>query len=295
MLRSVLVAVDLARGSGHVVERAVLLPLAAQASLTLLHVVPRLRPEAMAWRVEGDARKALAGLIRRIPRALRRRIRIRSVVATGSAADEIARHARASKPDLIVLGRAGGRPLRDLFIGSTAERVLRRGQHPILVVRRPARGPYRRPLLALALDAAAEAALAFVVRVVPPPRPPMSVVHVYDAPLEGFAYPSVSGGMTEHRRHFRELARRRIEQLLARPRLRTEGDRVRWAVQLRHGSPRVVLPEVAAKRAADLLVLGTHGRSGLAQAFLGSVAGDVLRQVRCDVLVVPPRRSAGAD
>jgi hypothetical protein len=41
---------------------------------------------------------------------------------------------------------------------------------------------------------------------------------------------------------------------------------------------------------ADLLLLGTHGRAGLAHALLGTVAGDVLRDVQCDVLVVPPRR-----
>jgi len=40
----------------------------------------------------------------------------------------------------------------------------------------------------------------------------------------------------------------------------------------------------------DLLLLGTHGYSGIARAFLGTTAGDILRDVRCDVLVVPPRR-----
>jgi nucleotide-binding universal stress UspA family protein len=46
--------------------------------------------------------------------------------------------------------------------------------------------------------------------------------------------------------------------------------------------------ERAVKKAdSDLLVLGTHGYSGVAHAFLGTVAGDVLRAVACDVLVVP--------
>ena len=38
----------------------------------------------------------------------------------------------------------------------------------------------------------------------------------------------------------------------------------------------------------DLLMLGSRGYSGVAYAFLGSVAGDLLRKAKCDVVVVPP-------
>ena len=51
----------------------------------------------------------------------------------------------------------------------------------------------------------------------------------------------------------------------------------------------VQLEKAVEKRDVDLLVLGTHGYAGLAHAFIGTVAGDVLRAVTCDVLVVPPR------
>jgi nucleotide-binding universal stress UspA family protein len=50
-----------------------------------------------------------------------------------------------------------------------------------------------------------------------------------------------------------------------------------------------VISKAVKKADTDLLVLGTHGYSGVAHMFLGSVAGDVLRDVTCDVLVVPPR------
>ena len=44
--------------------------------------------------------------------------------------------------------------------------------------------------------------------------------------------------------------------------------------------------EVAAKVAADLIVMGTHGRTGLAHVFLGSVAERMLRRAPCPVLTV---------
>lgn len=46
--------------------------------------------------------------------------------------------------------------------------------------------------------------------------------------------------------------------------------------------------EAAAREAADLVVIGSHGRSGFKRAVLGSVAEEVMRQCRCPVFVVPP-------
>ena len=51
-----------------------------------------------------------------------------------------------------------------------------------------------------------------------------------------------------------------------------------------------ILGSVAATR-ADLLVLGTHGRSGFQRLFLGSVTEKVIRKATCPTLVVPPRAS----
>ncbi len=53
-----------------------------------------------------------------------------------------------------------------------------------------------------------------------------------------------------------------------------------------HPSPGRALCELAEDEGADLLILGSHGRSGLSRAFLGSVAERVVRHAPCPVLVV---------
>jgi nucleotide-binding universal stress UspA family protein len=53
----------------------------------------------------------------------------------------------------------------------------------------------------------------------------------------------------------------------------------------RPGSPGEVIAEVSKERGADLIVIGTHGHTGLQRFLLGSVAASVLRHAPCDVLV----------
>jgi len=55
---------------------------------------------------------------------------------------------------------------------------------------------------------------------------------------------------------------------------------------IRSGSPAVEIIEVAKSLPADLIVISTHGRSGLKHVFLGSIAGQVVRLAPCPVLVV---------
>lgn len=53
---------------------------------------------------------------------------------------------------------------------------------------------------------------------------------------------------------------------------------------LKEGAPRVVILDVAKDEDADLIVMGTHGRTGLSHAFFGSVAEHVVRHSRIPVL-----------
>jgi nucleotide-binding universal stress UspA family protein len=55
---------------------------------------------------------------------------------------------------------------------------------------------------------------------------------------------------------------------------------------LAEGEPATMILQVAAKRECDLIVLGTHGRTGLGRVLLGSVAEAVLRRAACPVVTV---------
>jgi nucleotide-binding universal stress UspA family protein len=297
LLHSLLVPIDLSPLSNRIVRRAVSLPIAAGGKIALLHVVPRRLPIRARRQAENDARKALASEASRASKALRSAISIEHDVSVGAPAAEVAERAARLKTDLVVMGRGAGRPLRDSFLGSTAERVIRQARMPVLVVRSPVRAPYRRPMLGLDLDAAAEPVLTMLLRVIPPPRPRVTIVHAHDAPYLGLAYAGLSDDEIEKEdEQYRDRVVPQIAHIVARAVHATKGaphDVPDFRTYVRYGDPRIVIKAAVRKLDTDLLVLGTHGYTGVAHAFLGTVAGDVLRDVRCDVLLIPPRRRIG--
>ena len=83
----------------------------------------------------------------------------------------------------------------------------------------------------------------------------------------------------------RAEARKQIRALVAKA--RRAG--VRATALILIGSPYEVIVRAARSKRADVLVLGTHGRTGLPRFFLGSVAARVLATARCPVLTVRAR------
>jgi nucleotide-binding universal stress UspA family protein len=71
-------------------------------------------------------------------------------------------------------------------------------------------------------------------------------------------------------------------------------DSIRWTTHLRHSEPAHALAQLAADIEADLILVGTHSRRGLARFLLGSVAESVVRLAPCPVLVVRPRGAQSA-
>lgn len=61
---------------------------------------------------------------------------------------------------------------------------------------------------------------------------------------------------------------------------------LRWEILDEMGQPAEVITEVAAKLPADLIVMVTHGRRGLARLIEGSIADKVLRHAPCPVLAL---------
>ncbi len=95
-------------------------------------------------------------------------------------------------------------------------------------------------------------------------------------------------------RVFDELDRYALEQLDKRlAELEAAGVSARQVHE--NGRPDEVIVSLARREHADLIVIGTHGRSGLSHVLLGSVAERVLRQAPCPVMTVPPAEKVSGE
>jgi len=283
---SIVVATDFSLGAVAALQRAAQLPLAPRARVSLLYVRA---PEPPRRSGGVFARNRLESAVQRFASAAHApghaEIRVTGWIATGRPYVEIIRHARRRNADLIVLGRHGQRSFRDLLIGSTAQRVVRKSEIPVLVVNRDPTGPYRRPLLAVDLEPASQRVAELAARVIGRASGTMLVVHAYEVPFEGW--------IAMHDRHrradYRQARAKEASQALARfvALLRQGGLPCRPRV--RYGDPRFVVLREAERQRSDLLILGTHGRAGAARALLGTVAETVAAGATCDVLIARPR------
>lgn len=142
-----LAATDFSSRSQRALRRAGRLARELGSELTLVHVVDDDRPARLVELERREAERYLAELIDAL--AELRGLDCRLAVVTGDAFDGILRAAESSAADLIVMGVHRKQLLRDIFIGTTIERVIRAGRCPVLMVNNEAERPYRRVLAAV--------------------------------------------------------------------------------------------------------------------------------------------------
>jgi nucleotide-binding universal stress UspA family protein len=287
----VLVATDFSQSADRAVDRAGRLPLGGQGRYSIVHVLPDGIPEALLGDAESYARlrleQARSKLVDHLEDAGREPVDVSTGLCRGVGYVEINRYAKAVGADLIVLGRHGNRPVKDLLIGSTADRVIRLAELPVLVVNKPPRQPYRRPLLGIALAGSDRDFVKAVCRVLSPESSAASMVHAYHVPFEGLLMLGVSTvPMRQVRAEYRQLAAAGLARLQA-----SVADLgIRWKTILVRGDARNAIIAEAIRRGSDLIAVGTHVLPRLERALVGSVAEAVIRSAVCDVLVA---RTAG--
>lgn len=180
---------------------------------------------------------------------------------------EIVRLADDLRADVIVMGRRGRRGLARMMVGESTRNAIGYADCNVLVVPKAADVWTKRVLLAT--DGSRHSDMAAVVagELARKCELPVSVVSVLRPQFD------------EARRAEGRAAVERVKAALER-----EGARVDAAVL--EGDPADQVTEYAMAQGADLIVLGSHGRTGLGRLLLGSVSEKVIGRATCPVMVV---------
>lgn len=310
-LRRILVPLDFSGLSRQALWFAVPLARKHHAKISLVHVV---QAPVVLTSFPGDGsfipvgssiedlkRPARAHLNKLADRLLPAGLRDRTIVREGNAAFEVVSAARALKADLIVLSTNGRSGLPRVMLGSTAERIVRHAHCPVLTVRRqtgattermllqekpvyPERLPWKRILVPLDFSLTSLRALELAVQLARESGARLYLLNVvepnpYSAGMDGSILVLPDTAVARNaRKQLPEIARHFVPKPL------------RAVPLVRQGRAADVIVETAAKHKVDLIVLSTHGHTGLERLLMGSTAEHVVRHAKCPVFVLRHRR-----
>jgi nucleotide-binding universal stress UspA family protein len=301
--QALLAATDFSAHARHAADRAARLARQTGAELSLLHAPPvgalselsawlgqdmaqQMRQNAgrqlqslaaqLAAQLAGDLAGELAGDL-----ANERPLVVHALLAQGDVLDAVQHHAEALDAGLVVVGARGSGFLRRLLLGTTAERLLRRTQRPLLLVRTLPHERYRRALLAVDFSPFSAAVLTLARQFAPDAR--WVLFHAFQVPFEDkLRFAGVDDSMIErYRVQARALATQRLHELAHAAGLQPGA----WDACIAEGDASLRLVEQEQALDCDLVVIGKHGQSMLEDLLLGSVTKHLLAEGAGDVLV----------
>jgi nucleotide-binding universal stress UspA family protein len=204
------------------------------------------------------------------------------LIRPGDPATVIGNAAKSCQADLVVLGTHGRKGMERLIVGSVAEKVIRTAPCPVLTLREhtPGRLPafkkrVRRILVPTDFSAQSYSAISFASSIAVPLHASVTILNVLetdDSPQRTPSQRKAAAGnetamMLDQLKHVVPAhADFPIEH------------------QVIRGNPSKCIAEFANEGGYDFVIVGTHGRSGIGRALIGSVAEQVVRN--CDAPVI---------
>jgi nucleotide-binding universal stress UspA family protein len=219
---------------------------------------------------------------------------------TGTAYEEICDVAEELKADLIVTATHGYTGYKRMFLGSTAERIVQHSPCPVLVVRHHLQrwngaGDLRtltgfklaKILMPTDFSNCSKTAFEYGLQLAHDFGAELRMVHVINPHAFPFGDKYTALDPAQLLRETKQAAQKQMRSMAAK-------SRVRYSVSVLHGSPAVEICH-ATNEDVDLIVISTHGRTGLGHLLIGSVAEHVVRHAHCPVLVIPSRLNLKSD
>jgi nucleotide-binding universal stress UspA family protein len=308
----VLVPVDFSPCSGAALRYAALLQQRFGSKIEVIHAceVPPIVPEdatilmgdvneGLAVHLERQSREQLEMFLRTYAADCRTTHELR----LGPPAATLREKIREGDCDLVVMGTHGRTGFERFMLGSVAERVVRTSHVPVLTIPAghragegaesaadaPSRALPKTILVGIDYEPASRRALNIALQLAEAAQGRILSVFAWAAP---YAPSAMAIGEVANAHHdlfdrVREQAAQTMRQFVE----EQGGGTEHGECLIVSGDPRSKLLEMAEQHAADLIVVGTHNRTGIGRFLLGSVAEHLLRHAHCPVLAVPAAES----
>jgi len=299
-IERILFPTDFSAFSAYALRHAMALAHRFKARLKVVHVIPHLFPSgesdyfAAPWLMTPETRQRVDDEMRRLLAPAREaRLAYETEVCEGDPWREIVSQAEDLPAELVVMGTHGRGGLEHLFLGSVAEKLIRRLPCPVLTVCHEEGRTWEAPglitrivcatdfsetsaealrlALAFANDKQAHVTLLHVIEGVPDFGDPTYIALPYMGPM---------------RQDLEKAARERLQRLVE----GAENQGVTIDPRVAFGRAYKEVLRIAALDRADLVVVGAQGHGVIEHMLSGSNAQQVIRGATCPVLTVRPLR-----
>lgn len=194
--------------------------------------------------------------------------------------EQILAQAATERASVIVAGTSGHARLAEAFFGSTISALVRQSEIPVLAVPPGANAARFGAILApVDFSSCSDQSLSLAARLAAGFDAKLFVLHAapFNVPTAVAAVAFVPQSASE----VQAASRTRVQSMLVEHKL--EG---RAEILIELGAPHAAIEAVVEQKRIDLVVMGTHSRTGVMKLFLGSTAERVLRSRTCPVLVL---------
>jgi universal stress protein E len=289
-VKRIIVGHDLRIGGEVALKSAVVLANRCGAALRLVHVVEPLdayqrisHPLTSPFTLEEIAQKTGARLEALAASPELARLQVEYEVRKGKPFVELIIAARAWQTDLIVVGGASQK--EEPFFGSTTHPIVRKSPVPVMVAKKSLSAEAKTFLVATDFSACAREAAEEALMIAECFRGRVVFFHVLDLhPSSTTVYAHDLGVSLPIPPALPEEIEPDWEAFLSGLPL----DKVDWEKSAEEGQAAAAIVDQAKHVNADMIVMGTHGRSALQHMLLGSVAEKVVRAASCPVLTIRP-------
>lgn len=279
--KKILVAVDGSESSMNALKESFKLAANEKSWITAVSVVP---PYTGDLDIIGIGRDVFQSMRRPYEKAISDALAlakaegasIKTVCEEGEPYERIIDIASAKKCDLIVMGRRGLKRLERVFVGSVTARVIGHSPVDVLVVPKDAAIGWQRILLATDGSKYSKAAAKRAIDFAKSYGGELKVISVVDVPTEFYAEsPKTVEGLVNEAKGYVEAVSKQAE-----------ASGVKADAIVREGEIYRVITDIAKEQKADIIVTGSHGRTGLKRLLMGSVTEKIIGHTPCPVLVV---------
>ena len=280
LIDKILLSTDFSESAEDALQAALYLAKTYQAELLVLHVIADF--QAAVAELPESVRGVVTGQLQEIEdRCAREGVQAgQMLLETGNPFEHIVQQADFHDVNMIVMGAKGIENEAGHRVGITAQKVMRKARKPVWTVKQGMGMPIKRIVCAVDFSDPARHALGNAVHLARNLGAELSVLHVIQ-PLSGLG---VGMGKTAEKTkvEYEEKEREKFEACFK----DIDIHGITCNKEIRQGKPHQEILQLTNQLRADLLVMGSEGRTGMARFLMGSVAEKVVREMPCSVMMV---------